>query len=214
MRKAFVLLTMCLVLVGTQGAFAEIEIGAGVSPPLMEMPKDMPQEAAGPLGNTMISFHGGFSFWWLFYASADSYILPPFVVKNMTTTFSPELGYVVEGQYRPGMLNLINVGFRPKIGPLAVTASVGVNNLYIYKQDELDQKVFKPSLGVNLRLGLYLFLNKVMAITATGTTVFQSPEGLIKTLEAIGGENQYLREKAIDYVMGNLYPTIGLILNL
>jgi hypothetical protein len=204
---------LALLLVAGAGAWADIELGAGISPPLAELPEGMPEDAAGPLGNLMVSFHGGLSFWWLFYGSADSYILPPFVVRNMTTTVDAG-GFVKDGQFRPGMLNLFNVGIRPKIGPLAVSATVGINSLYLYKQEELAAGAFDATLGFNMRLGVYLFLNKAMALNVSGFTVFSSSESLISTMKAIAGEDAFLREAAIDYVLGNLYPTISFVLNL
>ncbi|MDP3176292.1 MAG: hypothetical protein Q8M76_00225, partial [Spirochaetaceae bacterium] len=183
MSKKIWALVLTLLLAGTF-AWADIELGAGISPPLGELPEGMPEEAAGPLGNTMVSFHGGYSFAWLFYVSADAFVLPPFVVRNMTS-YVDEQGFVKDGQFRPGFLNLINVGIRPKIGPFAVSATVGINNLYLYKSSEIAEDAYSPELGVNLRLGAYFFLSKSLAVTVSGTTVFPDSNALVSTLKAV-----------------------------
>jgi hypothetical protein len=211
MKRMTVCFGLAVLALGT--AFADIEIGVGVAPPLSERPAGA-TDNPGPLGDIMVEFHGGFSFWWLFYASADAYVLPPFVVRQMTTAIDTSSGFVKDGQYRPGFLTLFDVGIRPKIGPIALSATAGVNSLYIYKEKDLPKDAYKPELGVNLRLGLYVFLNRFMAVTASGTTVFPSFSSLVSTMKAIGGSDSYLQQQAVDYVVGNLYPTVSFVLNL
>lgn len=211
MSKRWKILFFVLLLSG--GAiWADIEVGVGFSPPLGKLPEGMPEKAAGPLGNTMVSFHAGYSFAWLFYLSGDAYVLPPFVVRNMTTTIEED-GFVKDGLYRPGFLNMINVGLRPRLGPVALSATVGLNSLYLYKEGEVSDKANKPSLGVNLRLGGILFVNDLFSFSLTGTTVFPDGRTLFSTLGSLGSKDSFIREQAVDLIVGNLYPTLTVNLN-
>lgn len=189
--------------------WAEIELGLGLAPSLIDT-EGRPEEE-NVLGDFSLSLHAGYSLMWLLYASADSLILPPSLVQSFTSKLD-ENGFVREGIYRPGMLNLFNVGIRPSFGPVAVMATAGINQLYIYKQDELPDDYEAPTLGVNLRLGAYLFITKNLALTATGTSVFAGFDALISFFKAVAGTDAYLRKQSIEYLMNNLYPTIGLTL--
>lgn len=212
MRKKAVVLALAAALAASSVAWAEIELGFGVSPPIGKTEKEGDPGPEGPLGDTILSFHAGYSFWWLFYLSADAYVVPPSFVKGATTAFDTEEGFTQEGIYRPGFLNMLDVGIRPRIGPIALMATVGVNQLYIYKEADLPKDMKKPSLGLNLRLGGHVFISKNLAVTLNGTLVFQDPEQMGKFFDAVGGSNEYLREQAIKYLRDNLYPTVGLTL--
>jgi hypothetical protein len=158
----------------------------------------------------MMSFHAGYSFWWLFYASADAFVLPPFVIQNITA-YTSDL-YTVDGVYRPGFVTMLDFGFRPTIGPLGAMLEAGINTLYIYKQDELSENAYNQSVGFNARAGAYLFLNKNIAVTGTGTMIFSDIQSMISTFKALAGKDAADRQKAIDLIMGKFLPTIGLII--
>ncbi len=212
MTKKLMLATfLILALAGT--AFTdELELGFGIAPPLSQ--EDMTEN--GDKGffytNTAV-LHVGYSFAWLFYTSYDALMLPPASVSSMTGVFDVDDGTYQTGIYRPGILSLINVGFRPRIGPVILMLSTGFNNLYIYKQDELEQNAgFSPDLGVNLRAGLGFKFGKALSIMASGTVVFNNFDSMISTLEGLGNDN--MRDLVLDNLMSNMYPVITINLHL
>jgi len=190
---------------------AEIEIGVGVTPPLLERPAGA-EDSDNIFEKVMVSLHGGLSTAWLFYASVDAMLLPPYVLQSLTTTYNPTTGAYSEGIYRPGFLTMLDVGIRPKIGPLALLATVGVNMLYAYKEEELPQGSYQPELGVNARVGAYLFLGDNLALTGIGTVVFPDFDQLMVTAQALVGKNKTAQNQAIDRIMKNLVPTVGLVI--
>lgn len=214
MTKKLMLATfLILALAGT--AFTdELELGFGIAPPLAQSQDDMMNNMdKGFFYNNTAVLHVGYSFAWLFYASYDALMLPPVAVSSMTGSFDVTNGTYQTGVYRPGILSLIDVGFRPRIGPVIIMVSTGLNNLYIYKQSELvDNAGFTPDLGVNLRAGLGFKIGKLLSINASGTVVFNSFESMISTLEGLG--NAAMRDMVLDNLMSNLYPVISINLHL
>jgi hypothetical protein len=209
--KRAVLCILIIAVLAVMPVAAEIELGVGISPPLIEKPEGA-GESENPLEDMMLSFHVGYSFLWLFYASADAIMLPPYVLQSLTSTYDPITNVQREGIYRPGFINLINVGIRPRIGPIALMASVGINMLYVYKQDELPEDAFDPTgLGVNARVGAYLFLGKNLALTASATTVFANFDELVMTFADLASDDPFLSEWATQRLLSGLYPTIGLV---
>lgn len=207
-KKLIIFAALFLVL--SASLFAEIELGFGIAPPLQEHEESMYDgffyENTGVL-------HFGYSFWWLFYASYDALLLPPSAVAGMTGTFNEADSSYSSGIFRPGILSLIDVGFRPQIGPILLMATTGINNLYIYKQEELEANTdFEANLGVNLRLGVGLKINKFLGIMASGTVVFATFDDMSETLKNLAGNDVFLATKAEERILNNLYPAI--VLNL
>jgi hypothetical protein len=196
-------------LIAAAPIWAEIEVGVGIAPPMSQ--NDGAPASQGVLGDMILSLHAGYSFLWLFYASADALVVPPTAVVNLTKQVD-NAGFVKDGLYRPGLLNLFDIGIRPRLGPIALMAEVGLNQLYIYKQKELPNDYQPPQLGVNLRLGVYWFLAKNLAVVASGTGVFGSVDELKGFINAVSGSDPYMRQKTIEVFTNNLYPTIGLTL--
>jgi len=208
MTKKLMLATfLILALAGT--AFTdELELGFGIAPPLNM--DDMQQESKGFFYDNTAVLHVGYSFAWLFYASYDALMLPPASVSSITGSFNIEDGTYNNGFYFPGILSLVNVGFRPSIGPVVLMVTTGINNLYIYKQSELDG--LTPDLGVNLRAGLGFKIGKMLSIMASGTVVFNNFESMISTLEGLGDDD--MRDMVLDNLLSNLYPVISINLHL
>lgn len=186
-------------------AFAEIELGVGFSPPLQAQ-----EQNAGMKGNivedAMYSFHGGFSFWWLFYAAVDSYVLPPYIVQNLTTTYDAAKG-TIPGYYRPGFLTMIDVGIRPQIGPVILLLTTGINNLYIWKQDDIAGLKDSPAIGANLRAGAGLDLG-LLSVVATGMVVFDDFQAILDLARTLAGGSEYLRTEALKGLWQKMYPTV------
>jgi len=203
MRKS-VFLAVVLFLATGIGAFAEIELGIGIAPPIGEVPEDAASD--GLFGDATTVLHAGYSFWWLFYASYDAFVLPPYAVSQMTGTIDPANGGLQPGYYRPGYLNTFNFGIRPRLGPLMLTASIGANSLYIYKGEE--DGLEPPPLGVNLRFGAGWKISKHFGLMATGTTVFGSMDELSNTLDALNSDNPDVSAAAEDRILANLFPSI------
>lgn len=209
MRMKAVLVIAMLVLLGV-GAWAELEFGFGIAPPLGEVPENA--VSGGFLGDSTQVMHAGYSFLWLFYASYDGLILPPYSVSQMTGSIDTSTGDWSPGYYRPGFLNTFNVGIRPRIGPVTLIATIGANSMYVYKASEDGLEV--PPVGVNLRIGAGLRLAKWIGITATGTSVFADFQELSSTLDALGGSDQFLKDKAQEQILNNLFPIVTLVIYL
>jgi hypothetical protein len=204
--KKKILAAAVLLLLLSMPLFAEIEIGLGFSPPLFP---DREGLSGDFFEDSIKSAHIGYSFWWLFYASVDAMVLPPYSVQGLTSTF--EEGYVQLGHYRPGFLFLLDAGIRPRIGPIFILAEVGINNLYVFEQDKLEASgvEINTDLGVNLKVGAGLKFG-FWGVTLSGTAVFANPEIMMKTLQALGSTNQAIAQKALDTIVESLYPAITL----
>ena len=214
-KKRILAALLILLLTGT--AFAEIELGFGIAPPLAES-NDMSSSdddayTEGFWYNNTGIFHFGYSFAWLFYASADALILPPAAVQGMTGIYDMATGTFRTGPFRPGILTLLDVGFRPRIGPIMIMAATGINTMYIYRQDELDED-FQSDLGVNLRVGLGYKLGKILSITASGTVVFNNFDTMVSTLDTLANGSASDQEFAMDTIMSGLYPAVVISLHL
>lgn len=204
MNKKAMLLAAALLLVSA-GAWAEIELGVGIAPPIGDVPEEVQSQESGFLGNSTLVFHAGYSFWWLFYASYDAFVLPPYSVSQMTGRIDPATGTYTDGYYRPGFMNTYDVGFRPRIGPISLLATVGVNQMYVYRQAEDGMEV--PPLGVNLRVGAGIRFAKWIGGVFSATVPFADFQDMSDTLEALGGDDTYLSGIASDRIKSNLLPT-------
>jgi hypothetical protein len=208
-KKLMLAAFLILALAGT--AFTdELELGFGIAPPLNQ--DDMQGPSKGFFYDNTAVLHVGYSFAWLFYASYDALMLPPASVLDMTTFYDYEFQTERAGVLRPGILSLIDVGFRPRIGPVIIMVSTGINNLYIYKQDDLKEQGFEPDLGVNLRAGLGFKFGKLLSVMASGTVVFNNFETMISTLQGLGYDD--MRSRVLEDLLANLYPVITINLHL
>ena len=89
------------------------------------------EEEESFINDWLFGFHVGYG-WTLFYASWDSYVLPPHVIQDMTTLVVDN-DIVREGFYRPGFVNFFDVGLRLTLFDMLVGfATLGVNSLYSY----------------------------------------------------------------------------------
>lgn len=203
MRRFLVPLIALLLLSFSTPVFAEIELGASFTPAEFFMSEEV-RDLEAFLGSTddfdmIYGFHVGYSWWWLFYASVDSLIVPPWFIYSITAGEQ-------SGIYRPGYINMIDVGIRPTLGPLLIFAEAGLNNIFIYKQDELDNP--PDNLGVNLRIGGGLLMDW-WSITVSGTSVFPNFDQMVNVLEGIIDQNP----QAIRYLMESLIPSINVNLH-
>lgn len=211
MRKVLLPLMIGVLLALSTPVFAEIEIGGSFTPAeyLLQMNSEA-QKLEDFLGvassedfDMIFGFHIGYSWWWLFYAAWDSLVMPPWWIYTSTSAGGET------GIYRPGFLNLIDVGVRPTIGPVYVLATAGLNHMYIYKQDDLAIAGGELNLGVNLRLGAGLIFDW-WSLVVSGTAVFGKFDDMATVIEGVADQNP----KAIRYLINNLIPSVVFSLHL
>lgn len=208
MMKRFGLIVSALLLSTT--LFAEIELGLSYTPgSVLKNEQSADLEAfigTEDSGDHILGFHVGYSFWWLFYLGWDSLIVPPWFVYQ-TTSYTDWDGNTVQGTLAPGFVNFYNVGIRPRIGPVYVLATIGVNDLYVhsYYSDNEDDS----TLGVNMRVG-FGFKFDAFSLSFTGTAVFNDFQVLSDTLEGIADGNKNSQEEFLSRLM----PSIGFNLHL
>ena len=163
------------------------------------------------INNWLFGFHIARS-WGLFYASWDSFVLPPHVIQDITTLIEDDV-VVREGFYRPGFVNFFDFGLRLSLlNVLVGFAEIGVNTLYMYKQDELPEDQRPGKFGANLRLGAGLRVNESFGITLTGTALFPIFNKMLDVLGNLASEDSYVQEAAKDQI--KFFPTVMLVMYL
>jgi hypothetical protein len=168
-------------------AFAELELGLSWTP----VPADE-KDPEADLGS-IVGFHVAYQWWGIFYATWEALVMPDDIINEFT------------GYQRPGFLNLFDLGFRLRIGPVIGYATVGTNNIYVYRQQELDS--FDPGFGANLRLGAGLRFGW-WGVNASGTSVFPSFERMTQTLGALGKAET--RDIALEKIVDGLIWSVNL----
>jgi hypothetical protein len=210
-RRLLILVTAITLLFLANAAFAELELGFALTPPITT---DVPENIAGDfLESSIKSLHVGFSWWWLFYASWDSLILPPYVVQELAATKGGEGDniFYTPGPLVPGYLNLFDLGIRPKIGPILAFAEVGINHMWIYG-DSWDVNPYRSdantSVGVNMRIGAGLAFGW-WGITASGTLVFTDFETMAEDLDTLSNGSQFAQDQVAEKLINSLIPSVG-----
>jgi hypothetical protein len=199
-----ILVLFLLIIIPATVSAAEWELGLGYTPLSNE---DLADDASFQESG-LTSFHAGYSFWWLFYASWDSFIMPPYLVESMTGSLENDV--YKEGYYRPGFLNMYDVGIRIHLGPVMGFATVGVNTLYVYRQDE-DMLDVGENIGANLRLGLGARFDW-WGITASISSIQPSIDQAVMIIENMSSGDDYLKTQAEEMFLANLVPSIMLVM--
>lgn len=210
-RKILIIVSFSIL---TSSVYADLELGLSYTPGGVLKSEESEQMEAffqteqGVLGDSILGFHAGFSFWWLFYVSADSLVVPPWWVKQ-TTSYTTTSGEVKTGVHAPGFINFFDVGIRPSFGPLYLLATIGMNHLYVHSAYS-DGSENQGGLGVNLRIGAGLRFKNV-SIVATGTSVYNNFEAMQSSVQrAIDGDDPNARP---DFLR-SLMPSIGFTIHL
>ena len=215
-KKLLILVTACLLLFLANAAFAELELGIGLTPALAG---DVPEAVKGDfLESSLKSIHVGFTWWWLFYASLDSLILPPYMVQAMTssTAGTGENMYEVPGPLVPGYLNMFDLGIRPRIGPIIAFAEVGINHLWIYG-DSWDVNPYRvnpdgtpadSSVGVNARVGAGLAFDW-WGVVLSGSLVFADFDAMAADFNTLSNGTSLAKAAVQKKLINSLIPTIG-----
>lgn len=200
MKKKLAVLFSMIILSAT--LYGEIELGLSYTPgSVLKTDEAAGLDDAygieqGAMGDMILGFHFGYSFWWLFYASVDSLIVPPWWVESYSEI------------YAPGFMNFIDVGIRPSIGPIYLLATMGINNLYIhsYYADENSE----TAVGVNMRVGLGIKF-EALSINLIGTALFSDFAEMNTLLTEVSDGNDPTAE---DRLLEKLMPSIGFVLHL
>lgn len=187
MRKLIVAMVLIAV-VALPGFTIGLEVGLSGTP--------VPTGEGG--AEWIVGAHLGVSPMAILYASWDALVMPPGAISGMTGYVDSE-GYWHEGPYLPGFLNLFDVGVKLDISKLVLLAELGVNTIYVYKQEDT------MDFGANLRVGAGLKFG-AWGVTVTGTSVFASMDTLVNTLKALVAEST--RKWAFDRIAGSLVPSI------
>ncbi len=188
MKKLLVpLVVVTLLALAVPAAFAEWELGIGLTPGQVAGNTD---SNADPL----LNFHVGYS-WSILYASWDSYAMPDYWVYQNTTYVDPSTGYTVQGLLAPGFLNLFDVGVKIVLRPFIGYAEVGTDYLYVRGGQSYGK------MGVNFRLGAGVKFG-FWGVNLSGTEVFASFTDLSAAIhQAAHGDWSYLT--------GGMVPTLN-----
>jgi hypothetical protein len=197
MKKIVILTAVGLLFISTLPLFAQNSFELGISfTPILSEDKGYESEEGKEL-NAMLGFHAAYS-WLIFYGAWDSLAVPPPTILSWT-------GYA----NRAGFLNLFGVGIRLLLGPFALYSTIGVNTLYVYKQDELED--LNSDFGANLRIGAGLKFG-IWGVNASGTAVFPAFDDIVNLFKDLA--DPQLRDWAIDKLMSRIVPSINLFLYL
>jgi hypothetical protein len=211
MNRRILIPVVALALLATP-AFAQFDLGLTATVPLAATADPSAQVEALP------GFHFGYGFLWLFYGSLDSIVLGPQTVQSMTKRVQELEGggiYETAGYYRPGFLNLADVGARLIIGPFVAAAQFGLNSLYIYKQQEIlaENPNFQSGFGANfqvtggLRFGFW-------GVSVIGTAVFPDMTSAIRSVSRLVANSEAERTLAFNQIVQRMIPTLAVVLYL
>jgi hypothetical protein len=181
---------LCVVCgVAATGAFADLDVGITYVPGSVIKTEEN-QEAQeffkdeSIFGDNILGFHVGYSWWWLFYAGWDSYMMPPWWIQSRTEYVRAD-GTLAPGAYAPGFLNLFGAGLRPTIGPLSIMATVGVNHIYVHSDYDTRGEEERTLVGLNARVGAGWRFGP-LRLTVVGTSLYATPDqvaAMIKSIE-------------------------------
>jgi hypothetical protein len=202
MRKTVLAVAAVLLLVMVTPAFSdELELGLSWTP----IPGENTSRTEEEELESMTGFHIGYSTLAILYGSWESLVLPPSLAFEMTSYVDEETGEYTGGYYRPGFLNLYDVGIRISIQPIVGFIMIGTNNIWIYKEGIVG------SFGANMRVGIGVRTDW-FGVTLTGTSVFPSMAKLAGTFKGLFSEAN--REWALKELTSGLVPSILAILYL
>lgn len=188
MRKIAMCALVLLIFTAAVPAFSQnFDIGMSVTP-------DLGEQRTGTDGGEldfMFGFHFGYSFLYILYASWDAVVISPPTMQQWT------------GLKRPGFLNLYDAGVKFSIGRIIAYAEIGLNSIYIYKQDTIG---FDPNFGANLRLGAGMSFGWI-GVTVSGTSVFPSFDYMIGTLKGLIADTT--RKTSLEKIGDTLVPSVN-----
>jgi hypothetical protein len=146
MKKLLLPLAAILLLALAVPAFADWELGLGITPSQNSTSTDPSQV------NGIINFHVGYAISILYFAW-DAYAMPNYWVYNATTYIDPNNGWVYPGADVPGFLNTFDIGLRIILRPIVLYGEIGTNLLYLYGGSIYKDPQGNAGVGVNGRIG-------------------------------------------------------------
>jgi hypothetical protein len=199
MKKTVILTAVGLLLFCGLPLFSQdqFELGIGFTPIVSE-DKGYAAEEEREF-DAMLGFHGAYAWWGIFYASWDAIAVPPPTVFEWT-------GY----PGRAGFLNLFGGGIRLLFGPFALYSTVGINNLYVYRQNE-DNLDLNTGFGANLRLGAGLRFG-MWGANISGTVVFPGFADIVELFKDLADDRT--RGRAVKTLRNNVVPSLNFVLYL
>ena len=165
MKKLLLPLAAILLLALAVPAFADWELGLGISPSTNTSPSTDPNQT-----NAILNFHVAYAISILYFAW-DAYAMPSYWVYNATTYIDPVNGWIYPGADVPGFLNTFDIGVRIILRPIVLYGEIGTNLLYLYGGSIYKDPQGNPGVGVNARLGAGVRFG-FWGINLSGTQVF------------------------------------------
>ncbi len=132
------------------------------------------------------------------------------MISGMTSWYDETNEIMVQGPYRPGFLNMFDVGIRPQIGPVILMATVGINTIYIHGQNVeglVDMERVNPDLGANLRFGVGWKFD-FWGLMITGTQIYPSFGDITDIFGGIINGSPQERREALNELQSNIVPSI------
>ncbi|MEI8095463.1 MAG: hypothetical protein WCG80_14735 [Spirochaetales bacterium] len=141
--------------------------------------------------------------------SLDSIILPPSSVQKMTSSFTYDANFNLVtnlGVFRPGMVNMFDVGVKFALfNRLVMGVQVGVNDLYIYKLDEVKALLpnFNTSLGANIKVTTGWKFSDNLGLEVAMYSIQSDPDTAIKVIEGIASKDSAVQSQAVGRLLDN-----------
>lgn len=150
MKKTIAPLAAILLLALASPAFAEWEFGMSWTPA-----QDTGVVATDKMIQSITGFHVGYGFWYVVYGTWDALAIPPFMTSNLTQRWD-ENGNPLGGYNVPGFLNLYDIGVRFVLQPFVLSAQMGINNVYVYKEGLVPGMVgANVKIAAGLKFGIF-----------------------------------------------------------
>jgi len=198
-KTKFLAIAVILILAMVIPVFAdEIELGMSLTP--IEQQTDTEDPNYDENQDLMLpGFHVGYRFGWIGFVSWDSYVMPPEYITMMTATYDPETDTLSPGPFRPGFLNTWNIGGKLVLGPLVGYSTIGINTIYVYKQDKYLDESFNANFGANWKVGAGWKFGD-WGINLDLMALFPSVSTMFAELEALGSDDQAIADAAAERI--------------
>jgi hypothetical protein len=208
MRRLILLLASLILLASTAWS-DEFELGMGVA---VAAEKNDAAAVNSTQDNNLYALRLAYN--WLNFVnfSLDSIVLPPASVQQMTGrfTFDPKTGNlsVVQGIYRPGMVNMIDVGIKFALFDFIILGvQVGGNSLYIYHMDKPEDKPLfagiNTDLGANIKATVGMKFNHNLGLEIAMYSIQPSLETSGYVLGGLISEDSKIRRIASGQLLRN-----------
>jgi hypothetical protein len=205
---------MAVLLLASIPIFAEIELGVGLTPATQDKGSTGTSNQSYDVWNDSFkTVHLGWRTLGVLYFSGDFMVVPPGVAKGMTSYYDSGLNTWVEGIYRPAVISLYDVGLKLALKSLSFSAQVGINQFYLYKQDEI-QNFNPPQIGANLKVAAGLRLVRFLGMEVGAISVQPSFKDAVDVVKGVFDKDARTQKDAVDKLVKQIIPTIQIVLYL